>query len=769
MPTIQTFCRRHHLLLAGVLVAALSALLIGWAGYDLSSRVDNEPVYTIVNDTYSQTIELGGGLSQQMPVSAGQTLYGVRLDLTTYNHAFASGTLTATLHNAAGQALATAQLPCIEILDNTFAALIFDTPYTPAQNETLTLRLTAEGFTGEDAAYALGLWASEAVVSPVEASGLTGAMPLFAADGTACGATAAIQYVTDYSGHWSVLLSAVLGVLTFAAVVGGFALLGRRGALWAVVLLCGGLLGLAFAVLTPPLVGPDEYTHLAVSYERVSELLGQPVTNENWALLVRPCDAPYFTAQSGEIGIFAYKTWLSGLANQTGGDAQPSVASAFTVGGQSNGLLYGGQVAGIALARALGFGFHAMLLAGRLGNLLVYLALAVAAVAIAPAARRGLLACVVLLPQTLQLAGSLSADATVLGLVFLFTALCFRLRERPAGKPSLALLLALSLAIGPAKAIYLPVVLLVLLIPAEHLDPRGPNAAPLRWRIGKEQGILRAGTLTKLLALSLAVVGWLALNLGSFLYITRDVDNVGLTRAAVAVAIAVLVLGLVYWKLRRNPKARKVFFGVVIAGLCVAVPVAFWRLTHMWGGLTPEQLVGSIQPNGDSIYTYSVGYICRNLPATIKLLLRSVSAQGAAWLQGLLGTALGEPIVYPVAVSWLLGCGLLLALLASALPAVDAPALPARTRLGGAAIVLCVVGLTFLAALSWTPINYTTIFGVQGRYWLPVLPLALAVLGAGRSFAVRRPVARQAVLAVVALTSLVILQGAGLYAAWQMI
>ena len=279
MPTIQTFCRRHCLLLAGVLVAALSALLIGWAGYDLSSRVDNEPVYTIVNDTYSQTIELGGGLSQQMPVSAGQTLYGVRLDLTTYNHAFAGGTLTATLHNAAGQALATAQLPCIEILDNTFAALIFDTPYTPAQNETLTLRLTAEGFTGEDTAYALGLWVSEAVVSPVEASGLTGAMPLFAADGTACGATAAIQYVTDYSGHWSVLLSAVLGVLTFASVVGGFALLGRRGALWAVVLLCGGLLGLAFAVLTPPLVGPDEYTHLAVSYERASKLLGQPVTN----------------------------------------------------------------------------------------------------------------------------------------------------------------------------------------------------------------------------------------------------------------------------------------------------------------------------------------------------------------------------------------------------------------------------------------------------------------------------------------------------------
>ena len=188
----------------------------------------------------------------------------------------------------------------------------------------------------------------------------------------------------------------------------------------------------------------------------------------------------------------------------------------------------------------------------------------------------------------------------------------------------------------------------------------------------------------------------------------------------------------------------------------------------MWGGLTPEQLVGSVQPNGDSIYTYSAGYICRNLPATVKLLLRSASAQGAAWLQGLLGTALGEPIVYPVAVSWVLGVALVLVLLAAALPQADTPLLPRRACAGGWAIVACVVGLTFFAALSWTPINYETIFGVQGRYWLPVLPLALVLLGSGRTFTAQRSVARPAALATVCLTSLVILQGAGLYAAWQM-
>ena len=51
---------------------------------------------------------------------------------------------------------------------------------------------------------------------------------------------------------------------------------------------------------------------------------------------------------------------------------------------------------------------------------------------------------------------------------------------------------------------------------------------------------------------------------------------------------------------------------------------------------------------------------------------------------------------------------------------------------------------------------------------LPVLPLTLWLLGGTRTFTVQRPVARRAVLAVLCLTSLVILQGAGLYAAWQM-
>ncbi len=770
MQKIKALMVRRRLLLTGLLLAIVTALVLAWAGYDLSQRVDEEPVYQIINDTYSRTVEIpaDGGLVQALPVHGGQTLYGMRLNLTIYDHAFATGQLHTELTDEAGQVLARGSLDCITLKDNTFAAMIFEQPYTPAESRMLYLHVWYDGTTDADAGCPLGLWASEATVFLAEEGYPTDPMALrrYAAQDN-LNATAAVQYVVDYSGHWSRTLSVILGVLIFAAVLLAFVLLTRHGALWTVVLVCGALLGGAFSIVTPPLVGPDEYTHMANSYQAASELLGQPLTNgeeDGWHLLVRSCDAPYFDAQTGDISIFAYKEYLSHLGD-TAPSAVTDTSSNFTVGGSFNRTLYLGQTLGVALARALGRGFHAMLLAGRLGNLLVYLVLATLAVALMPKRWQGLLTCVALLPQTLQLAASFSADATVLGLVFCFLALCFALRERPARRAELVLLAVLAFLIGPAKAIYLPVPALVLMVPAAHLDPRRHPAAPTvklaKWQV-------RPGILVKILALVLAVLGWVYLNMGALLYATRDVDNVGLTRAAVAVVIAAALLGLVYWKIHRNPRLKKAFFGVLAVCLCVAVPVMFWRLTHMWGGLTPEQLVNSVQANGDSIYTYSAGYICRNLPGTIKLLLRSVSAEGAAWLQGLLGTALGEPIVYPIAVSWLLGVGLVLMLLAAALPRPEDSALPGRVRAGGWVIVALVVGLTFFAALSWTPINYTTIFGVQGRYWLPVLPLALILLGSTRTFAVRRSIARPAAMVMVCLTSLVLLQGTGMYALWQM-
>lgn len=766
MEKIRDFLARRRLWFAWLAVLLVCALALAWVGYDLAETVDGQPVYEIVNDEYSQQIEIpldteggAGGLTQTMKLSAGQRIYGVRLNMATYGYAFATGTLHAELCTASGKTLTAGTLPCIELRDNTFETVIFDDSYTSPDGETLSLRIWADGFSEEEQARPLGIWASDAQVEGMALADKTGAL----------NATAALQYVVDYSGNWSGKILMVPALLIFAAAAAGFWLLfGRKARPALAVLICGGLLGAAFAVVTPSLVAPDEYTHLAVAYQYAGRILGQPVTAEDGTLLVRACDAPYFGDDTGEIGIFAYKTMGENLTALGGG--VPDTETDISV--DSTGriwYLYLGQTAGIALARALGLSFFAMLLMGRLGNLILYLLLAALGVRLAAPSQRWLFAAAALLPMSLQLAGSLSADALVLGMCFSYAALCFALCRQPARRGQLAALVILAACIGPAKAIYLPVVLLCLIIPPQNLVWRETDREQTLL-VGGKQGIrIHSGTLVKALALLLALLFWVQANLGALLYATRDVDNVGLTRGAVALATAAILLGVVYWKVRRRPRAKRVFFLVLVLCVLAVVPVVLYRLTHMWGGLTPEQLAEGIQPNGDSIYTFSAGYICRNVPATIKLLLRSVAEQGSLWLQGILGTVLGEPIVYRVEVSWLLGIGLLAALAAAALPIADdnASHLAPRTRLWTGLLTLCVVALTFFAALSWTPINYTTIFGVQGRYWLPVLPLVLVLVHSNKSCCSRRSLGRGAVFAVLCLTSFVILQGYALYASWQ--
>ena len=757
MQKIKSFLGQHRLGLWAVAVALLCAAVVLWAGYDLGQRIDDTPEYEILNDEYSRTVAIpGAGLSQTLPLDGGQRVYGMRLDFTTYDYAFSGGTLKAELRGEDGAALAAGTLPLLGLRDNTFTAVIFDAPYTATASGNYTLWLAytpAEA----DAGHPLGLWCSEAQVGTMAMEDGSGALS----------ATAAMQFVADYSGKTSGVLSRVLGVLLFAAVLGGFVLLFVCKAKLAVVFAVGALLlGGAFSVITPPLVAPDEYTHMAIAYRTAGTLLGQQTSssqNDTLYLKARACDAPYLRSDSGDVGIYAYKEMLEGLS--VTGQSRAYTATTAIAYPQGGSQPYLGQALGVALAQLLGLGFYGMLLLGRLGGLLLYVALGTWAVALAPQRLKGLFACVGLLPMAVQLGGGFSADGMVLGLVLLYTALCMRLRAQRTGAPSLVFLVLLAVLLAPMKAIYLPLIALCLLIPKENLDPRSAAqiaAAPTWQAAGRS---VYPGTVVKLLVLALGALRWGMGNGGALLYATRDVDNVGLTRAALlALTLAALCLFL-YHKARRTKRGKTIFWGVIAACCAVAVPVALYKLTHMWGGLTPEQLVGSIQANGDSVYTYSAGYICRNLPGTVKLLLRSVSEQGALWLQGVLGTALGEPIVYPVMVSWLLGVGLVLALLAAALPRNgEAPRLGRRARWGAALIMLAVIALSVVAALSWTPINYQTIFGLQGRYWLPVLPLALLLVGETPALRAQKPLHRQATFAVLVLDAFVLLQGYGIYA-----
>ena len=737
--------------LCGLLAAALAAwctvLLCRWVGYDLQERLGNTPSYEIINDDYSQIIDIPAeGLTQAMPLKAGQPFYGVRFKFSTHGQLYKSGMTMVEAYNEAGEQILFAAGNFLNIWDDTFTEFTCNEAYIPDHDETLTIRLYNESAWDGP----LGVWASEGEVS---------GMPLSVTDGDTLNATMAMQRVSDFTGSWPAALAARLQKPLAAAVFIAVLLAMLHAPLYLFVPAVGLALGVTFTYVTPALVAPDEYTHLAAAYELASTWSGQTAADEDGNLLLRECDAAHFGTKTGDIGVLAYKNEAIAETSEPG---SPDVLTTHSEvkAGQGSGS-YLAQALGIRLARAQGKNFYTMLLYGRLANLILYLLLAALAVWLAPTSLRGLLACVALLPMPLQLAASLSPDAAVLGLVFSFTALCLRLRGEKAVWWQKILLIVLGGLTAPGKAIYLPVILLCLLIPAENLTYDGNPTVKF---LGEE---LPGGCCIHAATLVLAFCFWLAANLNAVAYAARDMNTTVLVTAAAAAAVLLVLALTAYLKLHKRPK---VFFWCKVAFAAVLVVGAaggVYAVSHMGGGLDPDQLTMTY-PNGDSIWTFSFGYICRNIPATVKLLLRTLPEQGALWLQGLLGTTLGEPIVYRIDVSWLLGVGLLLAVLAAALPRQDEPALLGRrSKAGTAGICLCVVLAVLAAALNWTPINYQTIFGLQGRYLLPILPLALLLVKSSKKLALRQDASRAAALCTSTLTMLTLLQGFGLYAAWQ--
>lgn len=733
-------------LLLALLAAGAVWLLCRWVGYDLQQRLGNEPKFEIVNDEYDQIIDVpAAGLEQHLPLKAGQTIYGVRLNFSTHGDLYKAGMVMVDLYNGEGRLIGQTAGNYLNVFDNNFTAFATGSAYRAMQDETLTLHIyNAVEWDGP-----LGLWASTGTVED---------MPL-TVDGEDLNATLAVQLMTDDSGSWPARLAQQLALPLAAAAFAAVLLIGLETHLALVVAAVGLACGLAFAQVTPALVAPDEYTHLAAAYELASRWSGQQPADEDGNLLVRSCDAPYFGTRSGEIGIFAYKAEeVARLTDAGGADTLTETSEAQAGQGSGN---YLPQALGLHLARSRGANFYTMLRWGRICNLVFYLALAALAVALAPLGVRGLLACVALLPMPLQLAASLSPDASVLGMVFCFTALCLRLRTKKAVWWEKVLLVGLGGAVGPAKAIYLPVVLLCFIIPAENL------AGTTEFVKGSFGVRVCSGRLIQEAALVLAGCFWLSANLGELAYAARDVNRLAMAAGVLVLGIVLVLAGQLYSKVRSDAKKLRTFRCVLCGAAAVTVVGGVYALSHMGGGLEPDQLLMT-NPNGDSIWTFSLGYICRNLPATAKLLLRTIPEQGALWLQGILGTTLGEPIVYRIDVSWLIGVGLVLALLATALPVADeTPPLGRRTSVGTVGILLCVVAASLVVALNWTPINYQTLFGLQGRYWLPVLPLALVLCKRSRVVTLRRDASRGAALAVTACTLLTLLQGFGLYASWQ--
>ena len=130
-------------------------------------------------------------------------------------------------------------------------------------------------------------------------------------------------------------------------------------------------------------------------------------------------------------------------------------------------------------------------------------------------------------------------------------------------------------------------------------------------------------------------------------------------------------------------------------------------------------------PSEEDQTTFTPGYILHNLPAVAMLLVRSVVQDADNWVRGLVGGSLSYS---SLDLAWFWVLALYLLLWYAAVPAQDVPVpgLPqGRYRVWCALAALLCAALAFAGCFVWTPTYYQTVYGFQGRYLLPVLPLFL--------------------------------------------
>ena len=130
-------------------------------------------------------------------------------------------------------------------------------------------------------------------------------------------------------------------------------------------------------------------------------------------------------------------------------------------------------------------------------------------------------------------------------------------------------------------------------------------------------------------------------------------------------------------------------------------------------------------PSEEDQTAFTPGYILHNLPAVAMLLVRSVVQDADNWVRGLVGGSLSYS---SLDLAWFWVLALYLLLWYAAVPAQDVPVpgLPqGRYRVWCALAALLCAALAFAGCLVWTPTYYQTVYGFQGRYLLPVLPLLL--------------------------------------------
>lgn len=189
----------------------------------------------------------------------------------------------------------------------------------------------------------------------------------------------------------------------------------------------------------------------------------------------------------------------------------------------------------------------------------------------------------------------------------------------------------------------------------------------------------------------------------------------------------VLLLGKGKINITTQGKIKQSYL-VIAAGIIIAVAfiatnsgVISYAL-QAFSNTTPlEQLLISSPDQ-----TFNIGIMLQNPMVTLKLVLNTIFSNLAYYIKSLTGGVLGyNSIAISEVFSYIF---LVLTILSTFKAQGEEIRLKTVQRVSFLSVFMIIFALVVYVGISWTPISYTTIYGIQGKYLLPALPLLLLAL-----------------------------------------
>ena len=183
-----------------------------------------------------------------------------------------------------------------------------------------------------------------------------------------------------------------------------------------------------------------------------------------------------------------------------------------------------------------------------------------------------------------------------------------------------------------------------------------------------------------------------------------------------------LIAGMLYLIPKEKYKSKKTYWmmntGILVAGLAVLIIMRFQFLTSHVGGATPSAIE-------DATVNYSIATILGDIPHSISVLFNTAIIKSEFYYNSMWGNQLGSLQVYIP--TFVITSFVLVLFTAGVCTTREERVIyepDAKFRLVNLGLsLLMFLGILAALCIGWTPVTYGVIEGVQGRYFLPFLPM----------------------------------------------